>query len=93
MLAGVVVVMCARSVVAGYGRGGAGGEAAFDIPASLVDRLRIACNAVRDKMAGGVETLDGEELLALMPGHVSPFHVSNDEVSKTRWKPWASGRP
>lgn len=29
----------------------------------------------------------------VMLGNVSPFHVRNDEVSKTRWKPWASGRP
>ena len=93
MLIGVVAIAGAAFVAAGCGRGGAGGEADFDIPASLVDRMRVFCNAVRNKMAGGVETLDGEEMMALvMLGNVSPFHVSNDEVSKTRWKPWASGR-
>ena len=58
-MAGMVAVVCATVVAAGCGRGGAGGKAEFDIPASLVDWMRTACNAVRDKMASGDETLDG----------------------------------
>lgn len=90
----VTVTIGLASLFAGCGRDSSVADAGFDISAPLVDRMRVSCNAVRDKMAGGVETLDGEEMMSLMmPGHVSPFHVRNDEVSQTRWKPWASGRP
>ena len=66
MLIGVVAIAGAAFVAAGCGRGGGGGEAEFDIPASLVDRMRVSYNLVRNKMTGGAENLDGEELMALM---------------------------
>ena len=64
--AGVVAIACAAFMAAGCGRGGGGGEAEFDIPASLVDRMRVSYNLMRNQMTGGPENLDGEELLALM---------------------------
>ena len=65
-MAGVLAIACAAFVAAGCGRGGGGGEAEFDIPASLVDRMRVSYNSVRNQMTGGAETLDGEEMMALM---------------------------
>ncbi len=66
VLAGVIAVAWGVFVATGCGRGGVGGEAGFDIPASLVDRMRVSYNLVRNKMTGGPENLDGEELMALM---------------------------
>lgn len=66
ILAAMGAVACAVFVATGCGRGGAGGEAEFDIPASLIDRMRFSYNLVRNKMTGGPENLDGEELMALM---------------------------
>lgn len=66
IVGGLGAIACAVFVAAGCGRGGAGGEAEFDIPASLIDRMRVSYNLVRNKMTGGAENLDGEEMMALM---------------------------
>jgi hypothetical protein len=66
LLTGVVGVACVASMATGCGRGGSGGEPEFDIPPSLVDRMRVSYNRVRNTMTGGAETLDGEEMMALM---------------------------
>lgn len=59
-----LVLICA--FVSGCGRnGGAAAGAGFDIPPSLIDRMRVSYNAERNRMAGS-ETLDGEEMMALM---------------------------
>ena len=50
----------------GCGRNDSVDKPAFDIPPSLVDRMRVSYNSVRNKMSGGSETLDGEEMMALM---------------------------
>ena len=60
----LIPLLCA--LVAGCGRVGSVAEPGFDIPASLVDRMRVSYNLVRNKMTGGPENLDGEELMALM---------------------------
>lgn len=66
MLAGMVAVACVAFMATGCGRNGSVAAADFDIPASLVDRMRVAYNLVRNKMTGGPENLDGEEMMALM---------------------------
>ena len=38
----------------------------------------------------GKPIFDKDEFLGGL-GYLSPFHVRNDEVSKTRWKPWSPG--
>lgn len=60
----LIPLLCA--LVAGCGRDGSVADPGFDIPASLVDRMRVSYNLVRNKMTGGAENLDGEELMALM---------------------------
>lgn len=66
MLTGVMVFVCVAFMATGCGRNGAVAEAVFDIPASLVDRMRVSYNRVRNTMTGTAETFDGEELMALM---------------------------
>ena len=60
----LIPLLCA--LVAGCGRDGSVAEPGFDIPASLVDRMRVSYNLVRNKMSGGADNLDGEEMMALM---------------------------
>ena len=60
----LIPLLCA--LVAGCGRGGSVAKSGFDIPASLVDRMRVSYNLERNQMTGGTENLDGEELVALM---------------------------
>ena len=49
----------------GCGRSDGSVESTFDIPPSLIDRMRVSYNTERNRMAGS-ETLDGEEMMALM---------------------------
>ncbi len=41
-------------------------KSGFDIPPSLVERMRISYNVFRNKMAGAEGPLDGEEMVALL---------------------------
>ena len=66
ILAGVIAVASVACIVTGCGRKGSVVESDFDIPTSLVDRMRVSYNLVRNKMTGGADNLDGEELMALM---------------------------
>lgn len=66
LLTGGMAVACVAFMVTGCGRIGVAAEEGFDIPSSLVDRMRVSYNRVRNTMAGGPESLDGEEMMALM---------------------------
>lgn len=50
----------------GCGRNGFSGKSDFDMPPSLIDRMRVSYNCDRARRTGSAETLDGEEMMALM---------------------------
>ena len=50
----------------GCGRKDNAEMSAFDMPPSLVDRMRTSYNEVRNKKLGADGLLDGEEMMALM---------------------------
>lgn len=66
LLTGLLVVACGAFMAMGCARNGAVAEEEFDIPPSLVDRMRVSYNRVRNTMTGTAETFDGEEMMALM---------------------------
>lgn len=61
-----MAVACVAYMGTGCGRNGAVAGEGFDIPASLVDRMRVSYNMVRNTMSGAAGSLDGEEMMALM---------------------------
>ena len=62
-LTGAMGAVCIGCLSTGCGHGDATVESDFDIPPSLVDRMRVSFNAVRNEMAGS-ETLDGDKMMA-----------------------------
>ena len=57
-------LLCALLI--GCGRSDTASESPFDIPPSLVEKMRVSYNIVRNKMAGTGASLDGEEMMAML---------------------------
>lgn len=61
--------------VAGCGGNDTIGESVFDIPPSIVDRMRVCYNSNRNKLTGSAASLDGDQMMALMHLGYGGAHV------------------